>query len=254
MRRVVWSGRRGIDSSTGADDESREPDHTPPTEERQGLGFPPFPGYSQGVNQDAEENRELVALAFQSLDAAFAQGEEGAATAAVRQAFGRRISACLSTLPSPEDMAQLPEVLREEMRECRRKAALLRRKREVAMRVIPRYSQLIGRQRSYDAEIGSFRRTAGYLMTSALTVPVGASLGYLVERTFGLAHATMIGIALGVLAFLSLVGHGLRASRHMVEVESAHAAAVEELKEELVAAFEAVDREGPGEEDASLLP
>jgi F0F1-type ATP synthase assembly protein I len=201
------------------------------------------------VSPHGEDNRELVALAFQSLDAAFvAGGEEGAGTA-LREAFARRIHAWLRDLPSPEEMARLPEADRCGIRERQRRAARLRHKREAALRVIPQYSQLIARQRSYDAEIGSPWRIASHVTTSASTVLVGAALGYLVERILGLAHATMIGIALGTLAFLSLIGHGLQASRRMTAVETAHTAALERLKMELYAAFEAVDRRGEGDED-----
>ncbi|MFQ5882024.1 MAG: hypothetical protein ACE5I9_06080 [Candidatus Methylomirabilales bacterium] len=192
--------------------------------------------------QLAADNGELVALAFQSLEAGFARGGEEEAVSALREAFARRIRTCLIDLPSPEEMKELPEVAQQEVRERQREAALLRQKREVAFQIIPAYSRLLQAYRSYDAEFGSPRRLARHLGISATTVLAGGALGYLVERGTGLPYATVAGIGLGILAFLTMVLQALRTSRQMTEVESGHAAALERLREELYAAFEAVER------------
>jgi len=207
------------------------------------LGFSLLPGYSRGVDQHTAENRELVALCFRSLDAAFAKGDEAEAVPAIREAFARRIRACLIDLPSAEEMTELSEELQQAIRERQRKAALLQQKREAALQVIPAYSRLLQAYRSYDAEMGSPRRLARTLKISATTVLVGAMLGYLVERGIGLPYATAGGIGLGVLAFFMMMLRTLSTSRHMTQVESAHAEAVDKLKEDLTAAFEAVDRQ-----------
>lgn len=212
------------------------------------MGFSLLPGYSQGVDQDTAENRELVALCFRALDAAFAKGDEAEAVSAIREVFARRIRAYLTDLPSAEEMKELPEELQQSIRERQRKAALLRRKREAALQVIPAYSQLLQAYRSYDAEMGSPRRLAHTLKISATTVLVGAMLGYLVERGIGLPYATAGGIGLGIIAFFIMMLRTLSTTRQMTQVESAHTAAVERLKEEfLTAAFEAIDRQGAPE-------
>ncbi|MFQ5848215.1 MAG: hypothetical protein ACE5IQ_11170 [Candidatus Methylomirabilales bacterium] len=220
--------------------------------QRQGLGFAPLPGYSQGVDPKAADNRELVALTFRSLDAAFAGGGEEEAIAALREAFARRIGACLRVMPSPDELKELPEALQQEIREREREAALLGRKREAALQVIPAYSHLLQAYRSYDAEVGSPQRLARTLGMSATTVLVGGVLGYLVERGVGLPYATVAGIGLGVIAFFSMVLQTLGTSRQMTRVESSHVAQLERLKEDLYAAFEDVDRQGAAEgEDLS---
>jgi F0F1-type ATP synthase assembly protein I len=196
------------------------------------------------VDQDTAENRELAALCFRSLDAALASGDEAEAVSAIREAFARRIRACLADLPSAEEMKELPEELQQAIRERQRKAALLQRKREAALQVIPAYSKLLEAYRSYDAEMGSPRRLARTLKISATTVLVGAMLGYVVERGIGLPYATAGGIVLGIIAFFMTMLRTLSTTRQMTQVESAHTAAVERLKEELTAAFEAVDRQG----------
>jgi len=207
------------------------------------LGFLPLPGYIHRVGQDIAENRELVALTFRSLEEALAKGGREEAVSAIREAFAGRIRACLIDLPSAEEMKELPEALQQEIRERQHTAARLQQKREAALQVIPAYSQLLEAYRSYDAEMGSPRRLARTLKISGTTVLVGAMLGYLVERGIGLPYATAGGIGLGVLAFFMMMLRTLSTSRHMTQVESAHAAAVDKLKEDLTAAFEAVDRQ-----------
>jgi hypothetical protein len=199
------------------------------------------------VGQEVDDNRELVESTFQSLDAAFATGGDTEAITAVREAFARRIRACLVDLPSPQEMQELPEALQQQVREQQRRAARLRQKREAALELIPAYSRLLQAYRSYDAEVGSPKRLARHLTMSATSVLVGASLGYLVERGMGVPYATAIGIGLGVTAFLTTILQTLRTSRQMTQVESAHAAAVNRLKKELNAAFEAIDRRGVAE-------
>jgi F0F1-type ATP synthase assembly protein I len=120
--------------------------------------------------------------------------------------------------------------------------------------VIPAYHQLLQRYRAYDAEAGAPQRIARYLTMSATTVLVGGVLGYLVERGFGIPYATVAGIGLGIIAFFRMILQTLGTARHMTRVESAHAAELQRLQDELYAAFEAVDRQGPpkAQEDANL--
>lgn len=218
------------------------------------LGISEIPGYSQGVGSPEANNRGLVTLTFRSLEAAFATGGDREATSALREAFGRRISSCLIDLPSPEELKELPEELQQQVKERQRQAALLRQKREAAAHVIPAYQQLLQRYRAYDADAGSPQRIARYLTMSATTVLVGGVLGYLVERGFGLPYATVAGIGLGIIAFFRMILQTLGTARHMTRVESAHAAELQTLQDELYAAFEAVDRQGPlkAEEDPNL--
>lgn len=190
-------------------------------------------------------NQELVTFTFRSLEAAFATGGEREATSALREAFGRRISSYLIDLPSPEALKELPEHLQQEVKKRQQQAALLRQKREAAMHIIPAYHRLLESYRAYDAEAGSPRRIARYLMMSASTVLVGGVLGYLVEREIGVPYATVAGIGLGIIAFFRMIFQTLGTTRHMTRVESAHAAALQRLQEELYAAFETVDRQRP---------
>ncbi len=190
-------------------------------------------------------NQELVTFTFRSLEAAFATGGEQEATSALREAFGRRISSYLIDLPSPEALKDLPEHLQQEVKKRQQQAALLRQKREAAMHIIPAYHRLLEIYRAYDAEAGSPRRIARYLMMSATTVLVGGMLGYLVEREIGVPYATVAGIGLGIIAFFRMIFQTLGTTRHMTRVESAHAAALQRLQEELYAAFETVDRQRP---------
>jgi hypothetical protein len=187
------------------------------------------------------DNRELVALAFHSLEAGFGRGGEEEARKAVEEAFARRIGSCLIDLPSPEELKELPEALQQEVRERQRQAASLRKKREAAFQMLPRYGRLLERYRAYDDAMGSPGRIARHVGMSATTVLVGGALGYLVERQAGLPYATVAGIGLGVIAFLAMMLQAIGTSRQMTEVESAHAAALERLREELYTMFEAID-------------
>lgn len=193
------------------------------------------------------DNRELVALAFRSLEAGFAKGGDAEATSVLQEAFARRIGSCLIDLPSPEEIKELPAALQQEVRERQREAALLREKREASLQIVPRYSHLLQSYRAYDAAMGSPRRLARYLGMSATTVLVGGALGYLVERGTGLPYATAVGIGLGVIAFFSMMLQTLGTSRQMTQVESVHATAVHKLQEELYTTFEAVDATQPAE-------
>jgi hypothetical protein len=203
------------------------------------------------VGLAAANNRELVNLTFQSLEAAFATGGDQEAISAVQEAFGRRIRRCLIDLPSPEELKALPEKLQQEVKRRQEQAALLRQKREAALQVIPAYTQLLQSYRAYDAEAGSPRRIARYLTMSATTVLVGGFLGYLVERGMGLPYATVAGIGLGLIAFFRMILQTLGTTHQMTRVESAHAAQMKKLQEVLHAAFAAVDRQRPlnAEED-----
>lgn len=197
------------------------------------------------MNISPEDNRDLVALTFRSLDAGFNRGGETEAVPALQEAFARRIRSYLSDLPSPEELKELPETLQQQVRERQRQAALLRAKREAALHIVPSYSQLLQRYRAYDNAMGSPRRLARYLGMSATTVLVGGALGYLAEQSIGLPYATTVGIGLGVIAFFSMMLQTLGTSRQMTQVESAHAVALDKLRQELYATFEAIDARQP---------
>lgn len=197
------------------------------------------------MDHAAANNRELVALTFRSLEEAFARGDDTEAVSALREVFGRRIRGCLLDLPSPEELKGLPEPLQQEVRNRQRQAALLKQKREAALEVIPAYNHLLQGYRAYDAAVGSPQRIARNLMMSATTVLVGGLLGFLAERAIGIPYATVAGIGLGIIAFFRMILETLGTTRQMTRVESAHVAQVERLKEELTAAFEAVDRQRP---------
>ncbi|MFQ5657147.1 MAG: hypothetical protein ACE5G5_06375 [Candidatus Methylomirabilales bacterium] len=190
-------------------------------------------------------NRELVALAFRSLEVGFSRGGDKEAVSALQEAFARRIRGYLIDLPSHEEMKDLPEELQQEVKERQREVALIREKREAALQIVPAYSRLVHAYRSYDADMGSPRRIARYLGISATTVLIGAVLGYMVEHGAGVPYATMAGIGLGIIAFFTMVLRTLSTTRQMTHVESAHTAAIERLKGELYAAFEAVDQRSP---------
>ena len=206
------------------------------------LGFWFVPGYSQGVEFQRTKNRDLVDLTFRSFEAGLAAGGEEEATAALREAFARRIQACLIDLPPQGEMADLPEEMRERVRQRQREALLLQEKRERALGILPIYSQLLQGYRAYDAELGSPRRIAHFLQISAATVLVGGVMGLTVERWIGLPYATIGGIGLGIVAFLTMMLRTLTTSRRMTEAEEAHTAALNRLKEELHTAFEELDR------------
>lgn len=218
------------------------------------LGFSSIPGYSQKMSAPPADNRELVAFAFRSLEVGFASGGKEEATTALREAFARRIRGCLIDLPSPEAMKELPEDLQHEVRQRQSEAALLREKREAALQVVPRYHDLLERYRAYDAAMGSPRRMARALGISATTVLIGAALGYVAERATGLPYATAVGIGLGVIAFFSMMLQTLGTSRQMTQVESAHAVALERLREELCTTFEALDKRPPPEQHEDPNP
>jgi hypothetical protein len=192
-----------------------------------------------------------VELAFRSLEAGFAAGGEGEAGAALRGAFARRIQACLLDLPTQGEMADLPKEMRETVRQRQREALLLREKRERAFSILPSYSHLLQAYRSYDAELGSPRRIAHALRISATTVLVGGALGFTLERWIGLPYATVGGIGLGIVAFLTMMLQTLTTSRRMTEAEETHTTALNRLKEELYTAFEEIDCRGEREEEES---
>jgi hypothetical protein len=183
-----------------------------------------------------------VDLAFRAFETGFAAGGEEEATATLREAFARRIQVCLIDLPPQGEIANLPEEMRETVRQRQREASLLQEKREKALSILPLYSQLLQAYRSYDAELGSPRHIAHFLGISATTVLVGGALGFTLERWIGLPYATVGGIALGIVAFLTMMLQTLTTSRRMTEAEGAHTAALNRLKEELYTAFEEVDR------------
>ncbi len=212
------------------------------------LGFWLLPGYSQRVEFHRARNRDLVDLTFQSFETGFAAGGEEEATAALREAFARRIRACLIDLPPPGEMVDLPEEMREAIRQSQREVSRLQEKRERALSTLPIYRELLQAYRAYDAELGSPRRIAHFLGVSATTVLVGGALGFILERWLELPYATVGGIGLGIVAFLTMMLQALTTSRRMTEVEGAHTAALNRLKEELQTAFEEIDRRWDREE------
>jgi len=215
------------------------------------LGFWFVPGYSQGVEFQRTKNRDLVDLTFRSFEAGLAAGGEEEATAALREAFARRIQACLIDLPPQGEMADLPEEMRERVRQRQREASLLQEKRERALRILPIYSQLLQAYRTYDAELGSPRHIIHFLKISATTVLVGGALGLTAERWMQIPYATLGGIGLGVVAFFAMMLQTLTTSRRMTEAEEAHTATLNKLKEELHTALEEVDRRWDREEKGS---
>lgn len=193
-------------------------------------------------------NRELARASLQAFQAALeAELAEGAARSGVNRRFDLEVDACLGPLPRDpkaleEALEELPEALREDARRRHRYAAALEAKRAAALAVIPEVVQRTATYRAFDAALASPRRLGGVLGSSALAVVVGTALGYGLERGLGLPYATWAGVALGLLAFLRIIGQGLRVGRSMTEAEGEYTRALETVESDLTARFAAVDR------------
>lgn len=194
-------------------------------------------------------NRELARASLQAVQVALeAELAEGAARSGVNRRFDLEVDACLGPLPRDpkaleEALEELPEALREDARRRHRYAAALEAKRAAALAVIPEVVQRTAAYRAFDAALASPRRLGGVFGSSALAVVVGTALGYGLERGLGLPYATWAGVALGLLAFLRIIGQGLRVGRSMTEAEGEYTRALEAVESDLTARFAAVDRQ-----------
>ncbi|MBI3080354.1 MAG: hypothetical protein HYY89_03100 [candidate division NC10 bacterium] len=194
-------------------------------------------------------NRELARATLQAVQAALeADLSEGPARSGVNRRFDLEVEACLGPLPREakaleEALEELPEALREDARRRHRYAAALEAKRAAALAVIPEVLQRTAAYRAFDAALASPRRLGGVFGSSALAVVVGTALGYGLERGLGLPYATWAGVALGLLAFLRIIGQGLRVGRSMTEAEGEYTRGLEAVESDLTARFAEVDRQ-----------
>ena len=193
-------------------------------------------------------NQELARATLQAVQAALeADLSEGPARSGVNRRFDLEVEACLGALPREakaleEALEELPEALREDARRRHRYAAALEGKRAAALAVIPEVVQRTAAYRAFDAELASPRRLGGVVGSSALAVIVGTALGYSLERGLGLPYATWAGVALGLTAFLRVIGQGLRVGRSMTEAEGDYTRGLEAVETALTARFADVDR------------
>ena len=194
-------------------------------------------------------NQELARTTLEALQAAV-EGEltEGAARSGVNRRFDLEVDACLGPLPRDaealeEALEELPEALREDARRRHRYAAALEAKRAAALTIIPEVLQRTAAYRAFDAALASPRRLGGVLGSSGLAVIVGGALGYGLERGLGLPYATWAGVALGLAAFLRVIGQGLGVGRKMTEAEGDYTRALEAVEATLTARFAEVDRQ-----------
>ncbi len=194
-------------------------------------------------------NRELARATLQAIQSSLeAELAEGPAQSGVNRRFDLEIDACLGPLPRDakaleEALEELPEALREDARRQHRYAAALETKRAAALTIIPEVLQRTTAYRAFDAALASPRRLGSVAGTSALAVIVGAALGYGLERGLGLPYATWAGVALGLAAFLRVIGQGLRMGRSMTEAEGDYTRGLEALEAALTARFAHVDRQ-----------
>ena len=173
---------------------------------------------------------------------------ERAARSGVNRRFDLEVEACLGPLPRDakaleKALEELPEALREDALNRHRYAAVLEVKRAAALALIPEILQRTAAYRAFDAELASPRRLGGVLGSSALAIVIGAALGYGLEHGLGLPYATWAGVALGLLAFLRVVGQGLRVGRKMTEAEGEYTRGLEAVEAALTARFAEVDRQ-----------
>lgn len=193
-------------------------------------------------------NQELARAALRAVQAAIeTELAEGPARSGVSRLFDREIEACLGPLPRDpkaleKAIEEFPEDLQEDARRRHRSAIALEAKRAAALAVIPEILQRTAAYRAFDAELASPTRLGGVLGTSALAVIVGGALGYGLERGFGVPYATWVGLALGLLAFLRVIGQGLRMGRSMTRVEGEFTSGMEAVEAALTARFADVDR------------
>ena len=194
-------------------------------------------------------NRDLARATLQAIQTALeADVSENAARGSVNRRFDLEVEACLGALPRDpkaleEALQDLPDDLREDARRRHRYAAALELKRPAALSVIPEVVQRTTAYRAFDAALASPRRLGGVVGTSGLAVIVGAALGYGLEHGLGLPYATWAGIAIGLLAFLRIIGQGLQAGRGMTEAEGEYTRGIEAVEAPLTARFAEVDRQ-----------
>lgn len=193
-------------------------------------------------------NQDLARVTLQAVQAALEpELAEGAARSSVNRRFDLEVETCLGPLPRDpkaleKALEDLPEDLQEDARRRHRTAAALEAKRAAALAIIPEVVKRTAAYRAFDAELASPRRLGGVLGSSALAVVVGGALGYGLERGLGLRYATWAGLFLGLLAFLRVIGQGLRAGRRMTEAEGEYTRGLENVEAALAARFADVDR------------
>jgi hypothetical protein len=194
-------------------------------------------------------NQELARAALRAVRAALeTELAEGPARSGVNRRFDLEINACLGPLPrDPKALEKvledLPEELQEDARRRHRYAVALEAKRAAALAVIPEVVQRTAAYRAFDAALASPGRLGGTLGTSALAVLVGGALGYGLERGLGVPYATWGGLALGLLAFLRVIGQGLRMGRRMTQAEGDYTRGLAAVEAALAARFADLDRQ-----------
>ena len=194
-------------------------------------------------------NRELARATLEALQTAVeAELTERAARSGVNRRFDLEVETCLGPLPRDakalgEALEELPEDLREDALNRHRYAAALEVKRAAALAVIPEVLRRTAAYRAFDAELASPQRLGGAVGSSALAVVVGAALGYGLEHGLGLPYATWAGVALGLLAFLRVIGQGLRVGRSMTAAEGEYTRGLEAVEAALTSRFADVDRQ-----------
>jgi hypothetical protein len=194
-------------------------------------------------------NRELARLTLQALQSALeAELGEGAARSGVNRRFDLEVDACLGPLPRDpkaleKALEDLPEDLQEDARRRHRYAGALEAKRVAALAIIPEVVQRTAAYRAFDAALASPRRLGSALGASGLAVIAGAALGYGLERGLGVRYATWIGVALGLVAFLRIIGQGLRMGRSMTQAEGEYTQGLEAVETALTSRFANVDRQ-----------
>ncbi|MBI3003750.1 MAG: hypothetical protein HYY54_09095 [candidate division NC10 bacterium] len=194
-------------------------------------------------------NQELARATLRAVQAALeTELAEGPARSGVSRRFDLEVDACLGPLPrDPKALEKvledLPEELQEDARRRHRTAIALEAKRAAALAVIPEVVQRTAAYRAFDAALASPGRLGSMLGTSALAVIVGGALGYGLERVFGVPYATWVGLALGLLAFLRVIGQGLRVGRSMTQAEGDYTRGLEAVEAALAARFADLDRQ-----------
>lgn len=193
-------------------------------------------------------NRELARVTLQAVQSALeAELTEGAARSSVNRRFDLEVDACLGPLPRDpkaleKALEELPEDLQEDARRRHRYAAALEAKRVAALAIIPEVLKRTAAYRAFDTALASPRRLGSALGASGLAVIAGAGLGYGLERGLGLRYATWIGVALGLIAFLRIIGQGLNVGRSMTQAEGEYTQGLEAVETALAARFAEVDR------------
>lgn len=193
-------------------------------------------------------NQELARVTLQAVQNALeAELAEGTARSRVNRRFDLEVDACLGPLPRDpkaleKAIEEFPDDLQEDARRRHRYAAALEAKRAAALAIIPEILQRTAAYRAFDAALASPRRLGSTLGASGLAVIVGTGLGYGLERGLGLQYATWVGVALGLIAFLRIIGQGLRMGRCMTQAEAEYTQGLEAVEAVLTARLAEVDR------------